>query len=131
MPSKEYFSNLAQMSRRIARNMTDPAIARRLEAIGEDFEQQAAIAPDFRSIGRPGAARCARTGQQRAHLSGHPSARAATFARKTCLRRLARESAQRRESDVELRLDALMRRRAGRCPDRNRNEDRGGNALNE
>lgn len=46
MPSKEYFSNLAQMSRRIARNMTDPAIARRLEAIGEDFEQQAAIAPD-------------------------------------------------------------------------------------
>ena len=46
MPSKEYFSNLAQMSRRIARNMTDPAIARRLEAIGEDFEQQAADAPD-------------------------------------------------------------------------------------
>jgi hypothetical protein len=46
MPSKEYFRNLAQMSRRVARNMTDPAIARRLEAIAEDFEQQAADAPD-------------------------------------------------------------------------------------
>jgi hypothetical protein len=46
MPSKEYFRNLAQMSRRIARNMTDPAIARRLEAIGDEFEQQAAEAPD-------------------------------------------------------------------------------------
>jgi hypothetical protein len=46
MPSKEYFRNLAQMSRRIARNMTDPAIARRLEAIGVDFEQQAAVALD-------------------------------------------------------------------------------------
>jgi hypothetical protein len=46
MPSKEYFMNLAQMSRRIARNMTDPAIARRLEAIGEEFEQQAADAAD-------------------------------------------------------------------------------------
>jgi hypothetical protein len=46
MPSKEYFRNLAQMSRRIARNMTDPAIARRLEAIGLDFEQQAAGALD-------------------------------------------------------------------------------------
>ncbi len=46
MPSKEYFRNLALMSRRVARNMTDPAIARRLEAIGDDFEQQAADAPD-------------------------------------------------------------------------------------
>ena len=46
MPSKEYFRNLAQMSRRIALNMTDRAIAQRLEAIGEDFEQQAAVAPD-------------------------------------------------------------------------------------
>jgi len=46
MPSKEYFRNLAQMSRRIARNMTDPAIAQRLEAIGEEFDQQAADAPD-------------------------------------------------------------------------------------
>jgi hypothetical protein len=46
MPSKEYFKNLAQMSRRIALNMTDRAIAQRLQAIGDDFEQQAAIAPD-------------------------------------------------------------------------------------
>lgn len=46
MPSKDYYRNLAQMSRRVARNMTDPAIARRLEAIGDDFEQQAADAPD-------------------------------------------------------------------------------------
>lgn len=46
MPSKDYFRNLAQMSRRVARNMTDPAIARRLEAIGDDFEQQAADASD-------------------------------------------------------------------------------------
>jgi len=34
------------MSRRVARNMTDPVIARRLEAIGDDFEQQAADAPE-------------------------------------------------------------------------------------
>jgi hypothetical protein len=47
MPSKEYFRNLAQMSRRISRNMTDPAIAQRLLAIGDDFEQQAADAPDL------------------------------------------------------------------------------------
>jgi len=46
MPSKEYFRNLAQMSRRIAGNMTDPAIAARLEAIGADFDQQAAYAPE-------------------------------------------------------------------------------------
>jgi hypothetical protein len=46
MPSKEYFRNLAQMSRRVSRNMTDPAIAQRLLAIGDDFEQQAADAPD-------------------------------------------------------------------------------------
>jgi hypothetical protein len=46
MPSKEYFRNLAQMSRRIAGNMTDPAIAARLEAIGEDFDLQAAGAPN-------------------------------------------------------------------------------------
>jgi len=46
MPSKDYFRNLAQMSRRVSRNMTDPAIAQRLLAIGDDFEQQAAAAPD-------------------------------------------------------------------------------------
>lgn len=46
MPSKEYFRNLAQMSRRVSRNMTDPAIARRLLAIGDEFEQQALAAPD-------------------------------------------------------------------------------------
>ena len=34
------------MSRRVSRNMTDPAIAQRLLAIGDDFEQQAAAAPD-------------------------------------------------------------------------------------
>jgi len=51
MPSKEYFRNLARMSRRIARNMTDPAIARRLEAIGDEFEQQAADAPDADETG--------------------------------------------------------------------------------
>jgi hypothetical protein len=46
MPSKEYFRNLAQMSRRVSRNMTDPAIAQRLLAIGDEFELQAAAAPD-------------------------------------------------------------------------------------
>ncbi len=51
MPSKEYFRNLARMSRRIARNMTDPAIARRLEVIGDEFEQQAADAPDSDETG--------------------------------------------------------------------------------
>jgi hypothetical protein len=46
MPSKDHFRNLAQMSRRIARNMTDRAIAERLEAIGDEFEQQAKDTPD-------------------------------------------------------------------------------------
>lgn len=46
MPSKDYFRNLAEMSRRIARNMTDQATADRLEAIGAEFDLQAAQAPD-------------------------------------------------------------------------------------
>jgi len=46
MPSKEYFRNLARMSRRVARNMIDPAIAQRLEAIGHEYDQQAELAPD-------------------------------------------------------------------------------------
>ena len=46
MASKDYFRNLAQMSRRIARNMTDPAIVERLEAIGADYDLQAEQAPD-------------------------------------------------------------------------------------
>jgi hypothetical protein len=46
MPSREYFRNLAQMSRRIAGNMTDPAIAERLLAIGDEFDQRAEAALD-------------------------------------------------------------------------------------
>jgi hypothetical protein len=46
MPSKDYFRNLAEMSRRIAGNMTDPAIAARLQAIGEDYDLQAELASD-------------------------------------------------------------------------------------
>ena len=47
MPSKAYFRNLAQMSRRIAQNMIDPAIAERLEAIGAEFDLQADGIADF------------------------------------------------------------------------------------
>lgn len=46
MPSKDYFRNLAQMSRRIASNMTDPAIVERLEAIGAEYDLQAEQASD-------------------------------------------------------------------------------------
>jgi len=46
MPSKDYFRNLAQMSRRIAGNMTDPAIAEKLQAIGEEYDLEAERAPD-------------------------------------------------------------------------------------
>jgi hypothetical protein len=46
MPSKDYFRNLARMSRRIAGNMTDRAIAARLEAIGAEFDLQADATPD-------------------------------------------------------------------------------------
>ena len=46
MASKDYFRNLAQMSRRIAHNMTDRAIADRLEAIGVEYDLQAERAPD-------------------------------------------------------------------------------------
>lgn len=46
MPSRDYFRNLAQMSRRIAGNMTDSAIAARLQAIGEDYDLQAELAAD-------------------------------------------------------------------------------------
>lgn len=46
MQSKDYFRNLAQMSRRIAGNMVDPVIAARLRAIGADYDLQAELAPD-------------------------------------------------------------------------------------
>jgi hypothetical protein len=51
MPSRDYFRNLAQMSRRVARNMTDRAIAERLEAIGAEFDLQADAAVDCDSAG--------------------------------------------------------------------------------
>lgn len=51
MPSKAYFRNLAQMSRRIAQNMIDPAVAERLEAIGAEFDLQADGVPDFDADG--------------------------------------------------------------------------------
>jgi hypothetical protein len=38
MASKDYFRNLAQMSRRIAGNMTDPVIVDQLLAIGEEYD---------------------------------------------------------------------------------------------
>jgi hypothetical protein len=41
MPSKNYFRNLAQMSRRIAGNMTDPVIVDQLLAIGEEYDLEA------------------------------------------------------------------------------------------
>ena len=46
MSSKDHFRNLAQMSRRIAGNMIDPVIVARLQAIGEDYDLQADLAPD-------------------------------------------------------------------------------------
>jgi hypothetical protein len=46
MPSKEHFRNLARMARRISANMTNRAVADRLEAIGRDFDYQAEEAPD-------------------------------------------------------------------------------------
>jgi hypothetical protein len=45
MPSRDYFRNLAQMSRRIAGNMTDPAIVAQLQAIGQQFDLEAEHAP--------------------------------------------------------------------------------------
>jgi hypothetical protein len=46
MPSKDYFRNLAQMSRRVAKNMTDKAVSDRLEAMASDYEQMATRASD-------------------------------------------------------------------------------------
>jgi hypothetical protein len=46
MASKDYFRNLAQMSRRIAGNMTDPVIVDQLLAIGEEYDLEAERAPE-------------------------------------------------------------------------------------
>jgi hypothetical protein len=46
MPSKDYFRNLAQMSRRVAKNMTDKAVSDRLEAMASDYDQMATRASD-------------------------------------------------------------------------------------
>ena len=64
MPGKDYFRNLARMSRRIAGNMTDPVIVEQLLLIGEEYDLEAERAPDADpSEHMPGATRRSRDGK--------------------------------------------------------------------